>query len=61
MRPQLGIRLFDVLAQEYAAGSCGRNAHTEFFRELDAAPSFGRVAKPWAARAVLVDMEPKVG
>lgn len=70
---QLGLSLFEALAQELQGGGYGTAAHTHLFREVDAAAvrcgrssggagtgGGGGTSKPWAARAVLIDMEPKV-
>ncbi len=60
---QLGVSLFDVLSQELHSGGYSLAAHDAFFRETRAGsrtePSGGCTGKAWAARAVLLDMEPK--
>jgi hypothetical protein len=57
----MGAAWFDTLAEELAGGGYGATAHEAYFQEQQqplAEEQAGR--QRWRARAVLVDMEPKV-
>ena len=65
--PQLGCSFFQTLSQELSSCDYGRQAVEEYFRPLlrapgsdSALPQQGGHAS-YVARAVLIDMEPKVG
>ena len=65
--PQLGCSFFQTLSQELSSCDYGRQAVEEYFRPLLRAPSSDSGSTQqgshasYVARAVLIDMEPKVG
>lgn len=59
---QLGCSFFQTLATELAAQDYGRAGVEQWFRPLNRADSWAPGSThSHAARAVLIDMEPKVG
>jgi hypothetical protein len=57
---QLGAAWFDTLAEELSSGAYGLYAADAYFKQQEASSSGSNAAARLAARAVLVDMEPKV-
>eukprot|EP00882_Tetradesmus_deserticola_P019856 GHRQ01021400.1.p1 GENE.GHRQ01021400.1~~GHRQ01021400.1.p1 ORF type:complete len:132 (+),score=44.40 GHRQ01021400.1:322-717(+) len=57
---QLGAAWFDTLAEELSSGAYGPYAAHAYFQQQEANSSGSSAAASLAARAVLVDMEPKV-
>eukprot|EP00878_Enallax_costatus_P024662 GHUV01026338.1.p2 GENE.GHUV01026338.1~~GHUV01026338.1.p2 ORF type:complete len:102 (+),score=21.96 GHUV01026338.1:445-750(+) len=57
---QLGASWFDTLAEELSSGGYGPHAAEVYFQQLHDSSTAASSNKQWAARAVLVDMEPKV-
>jgi hypothetical protein len=57
---QLGAAWFDTLAEELSSGAYGPYAADAYFQQQEPSNSSGSNAALLAARAVLVDMEPKV-
>jgi len=60
-RLQLGCSFFQCLASEFAAQDYGRAGLEQWFRPLNShEDAWSGAASSYAARAVLIDMEPKV-
>lgn len=57
---QLGAAWFDTVAQELSSGAYGSLAADTFFHQRHDSSTAASDDRQWAARAVLVDMEPKV-
>jgi hypothetical protein len=57
----LGAAWFDVLAEELRSGAYGPLAAEACFQQQQQQQQGDDGGSSWAARAVMVDMEPKVG
>lgn len=57
---QLGASWFEAVAKELSSGAYGPHAADTFFQPRHDNASAAADERQWAARAVLVDMEPKV-
>jgi hypothetical protein len=57
---QLGASLFETFAKELSTGAYGAHAADTFFQQRHDNTAASSDDRQWAARAVLVDMEPKV-
>lgn len=57
---QLGAAWFDTVARELSSGAYGTQAGDTFFQHSHDRTTAASEDRQWAARAVLVDMEPKV-
>lgn len=58
---QLGASFFETVAKELSTGAYGAHAADTFFQKRHDNTTASTDDRQWAARAVLVDMEPKVG
>lgn len=58
--PQLGSSLFHTMASEFSSADYGAVGVEEFFRPVDVGPGAQQQQRPYVARSLLIDMEPKV-
>lgn len=57
---QLGASWFDTVAKELSGSAYGVTAADTFFHQVHDKDAAASDRRQWAARAVMVDMEPKV-